>query len=198
VILRYLLDTKCALGARKAQAGPWRRPCDGSARARGRDSNARVHELWYGCVRLPATERRKKLTEYLLGAVRAAVPLLPYDEAAATWHAEERARLAALGRMPSAIDGAIAAIARVNDLTLVTAIPATSPTSKGCASSAGTPRRPESREPAALSPPRRRTPGCASPCGRRCTGPRSRPPGRSPRRSRGRTSSGSGSASRAA
>jgi tRNA(fMet)-specific endonuclease VapC len=49
------------------------------------------------------------------------LPILPYDEEAASWHARERARLARRGRPPSAADGQIAAIARVNELVLVTA-----------------------------------------------------------------------------
>lgn len=46
--------------------------------------------------------------------------ILPYDERAAEWHASERARLIALGRTPSFVDGQIAAIAKVNSLILVT------------------------------------------------------------------------------
>ena len=42
------------------------------------------------------------------------------DGEAALWHAEERARLTAQGRTPSYVDGQIAAIAKTNDLTLVT------------------------------------------------------------------------------
>jgi tRNA(fMet)-specific endonuclease VapC len=37
------------------------------------------------------------------------------------WHASERARLTAIRKTPSFADGQIAAIAAVNDLTLVTA-----------------------------------------------------------------------------
>ena len=46
---------------------------------------------------------------------------VPYDEAAAHWHGVERARLEALGRPAPYVDGQIAAIAHVNELTLVTA-----------------------------------------------------------------------------
>jgi tRNA(fMet)-specific endonuclease VapC len=46
--------------------------------------------------------------------------ILPYDERAAEWHAKERARLTFLGQMPSFVDGQIAAIAKVNNLILVT------------------------------------------------------------------------------
>jgi tRNA(fMet)-specific endonuclease VapC len=48
------------------------------------------------------------------------MPILDYDELAAEWHAAERARLVARGETPPFADGQIAAIAQVNDLTLVT------------------------------------------------------------------------------
>jgi tRNA(fMet)-specific endonuclease VapC len=46
--------------------------------------------------------------------------VLPYDREAALWHSEERARLTSQERTPPFIDGQIAAIAVVNNLTLVT------------------------------------------------------------------------------
>ncbi|OFW07357.1 MAG: hypothetical protein A3H96_05110 [Acidobacteria bacterium RIFCSPLOWO2_02_FULL_67_36] len=58
---------------------------------------------------------------YLRDVVRASFPNLPYDEAAATWHGEERARLEALGPPAPFVDGQIAAIAHVQGLMLVTA-----------------------------------------------------------------------------
>jgi tRNA(fMet)-specific endonuclease VapC len=78
------------------------------------------HELSYGSLRLPAGKRRRALERYLTDVVRASLPILPYDETAATWHAEERARLEAKGRPTPFVDGQIAAIARVHNLTLVT------------------------------------------------------------------------------
>jgi tRNA(fMet)-specific endonuclease VapC len=78
------------------------------------------HELRYGAARLVASSKRRAIEAYLEEAVRAALPILPYDEEAAAWHARERARLARRGRPPSAADGQIAAIARVNELVLVT------------------------------------------------------------------------------
>ena len=75
----------------------------------------------YGVARLAASKKRSAIEAYLEEAVRGTLPILPYDEEAATWHATERARLGKRGRPPSAADGQIAAIARVNDLTLVTA-----------------------------------------------------------------------------
>jgi len=53
--------------------------------------------------------------------VHGSFPILPYDEAAATWHGKERARLEALGRPAPFVDGQIAAIAHVHGLVLVTA-----------------------------------------------------------------------------
>lgn len=52
--------------------------------------------------------------------MRRSFPILPYDEAAATWHGEERARLESLGTPPPFVDGQIAAIAHVHGLVLVT------------------------------------------------------------------------------
>jgi tRNA(fMet)-specific endonuclease VapC len=78
------------------------------------------HELTYGCRRLPKGKRRTALEEYLRDVVRPSFPNLPYDEAAATWHGEERARLEALGRPAPFVDGQIAAIAHVHGLVLVT------------------------------------------------------------------------------
>lgn len=55
-----------------------------------------------------------------MDTVRSTMEILPYTTTAAEWHAQERARLAALGRTPPFIDGQIAAVARVNRLILVT------------------------------------------------------------------------------
>ena len=49
------------------------------------------HELVYGCRRLPAGKRRDAIEHYLHDVVQASFPILPYDEAAATWHGYERA-----------------------------------------------------------------------------------------------------------
>ena len=78
------------------------------------------HELTYGCRRLPKGKRRSALEAYLRDVVRPSFPNLPYDEAAATWHGEERARLDALGRPAPFVDGQIAAVAHVHGLVLVT------------------------------------------------------------------------------
>jgi tRNA(fMet)-specific endonuclease VapC len=78
------------------------------------------HDLTYGCRRLPKGKRRAALDAYLHDVVQRSFPILSYDEAAATWHAEERARLEALGRPAPFVDGQIAAIAHVHGLVLAT------------------------------------------------------------------------------
>jgi tRNA(fMet)-specific endonuclease VapC len=79
-----------------------------------------VHELTYAYERLAPGARRTRLEDFVREAVCGALPILPYDAAAAVWHGRERARLERLGRTTSGADGQIAAIAAVNDLTLVT------------------------------------------------------------------------------
>lgn len=78
------------------------------------------HELRFGVERLPSSRRRDAIERYLGEVVLATMPILDYDRAAAEWHANERARLEALGDMPPFADAQIAAIARVHELILVT------------------------------------------------------------------------------
>lgn len=118
MILRYLLDTNTISEPA--------RPVPNPGILRKLEQHAEEvaiaspvwHELWFGCERLPPSPKRTRIEDYLraLGTL----PLLPYDSAAAEWHAAERARLEAAGRAPSFVDGQIAAVAWVNDLTLVT------------------------------------------------------------------------------
>lgn len=81
------------------------------------------HELWLGCRRLPTSAKRTAIERYLNEVVAVSMSILPYDQAAAEWHAGERARLTALGKTPPFVDGQIIAVARVNDLILVTLNP---------------------------------------------------------------------------
>lgn len=78
------------------------------------------HELMYGCRRLAKGKRREAIEHYLHDVVQASFPILAYDEAAATWHGYERARLESLGKPAPFTDGQIAAIAHANGLVLVT------------------------------------------------------------------------------
>ncbi len=78
------------------------------------------HELLFGCYRLPASKRRDRIELYLKEIVQPNIPILAYDEIASEWFALERARLVKIGKTPAYSDGQIAAIAKVNALTLVT------------------------------------------------------------------------------
>ena len=78
------------------------------------------HELQYGCRRLPTSRKRSLIESYLAEVVWNTIAVLPYDAAAADWHAEQRAQLTAAGKSAPFVDGQIAAIAKVNNLTLVT------------------------------------------------------------------------------
>jgi tRNA(fMet)-specific endonuclease VapC len=77
-------------------------------------------EALFGLFLLPAGRRRQQVEDYLFRRVRPALPILGFDEPAARWQAEQRARLRQTGRPPSYPDSQIAAIAAVNGLVLVT------------------------------------------------------------------------------
>lgn len=79
------------------------------------------HELLYGVQRLPRGKRQRAIAEYVHDVVGVSFAILPYDAAAAAWHGQERARLEKLGKPTPFVDGQIAAVARTNDLILVTA-----------------------------------------------------------------------------
>lgn len=78
------------------------------------------HELRYGAQRLPRSVRRDAIEMYLDAVVGPTIPILPYNERAAAWHAAERARLEKKGKTPAFSDAQIAATALVNGLILVT------------------------------------------------------------------------------
>ena len=69
---------------------------------------------------MPEGRRKQALTGYLEHVLKRPLIILPYDHEAALWYALEHARLAAQGRTPPFVDGQIAAIAMVHNLTLVT------------------------------------------------------------------------------
>jgi tRNA(fMet)-specific endonuclease VapC len=80
-----------------------------------------IHELLFGVERLPPSKRRQALSEYLDALLASDLPILPYDLAAAKWHARERTRLEAKGRPVPFRDSQIAAIAQTQGLVVVTA-----------------------------------------------------------------------------
>jgi tRNA(fMet)-specific endonuclease VapC len=121
VSLRFLLDTNVV--SEPLRPAPNRRLLARLGRHSGTMGIAAPswHELRFGCERLPRSRRKEQIEDYLATVVRVDFPILPYDEAAAAWHARERVRLRAQGRTAPFIDSQIAAIAIVNDLVLVTA-----------------------------------------------------------------------------
>src|SRR4051812_28455322 len=120
VMLKYLLDTNTI--SEPARPAPNRRLLERLERNVQASAIAAPvwHELLFGCQRLPPSAKRTRIEGYLFGAV-VDLPILPYDSAAAEWHAAQRARLEAEGRVMPFIDGQIAAIAYAHDLVVVTA-----------------------------------------------------------------------------
>ncbi len=78
------------------------------------------HEILFGCYRLQPSKKRSKIEEYLQNLVLQSFPIVDYDAQAAEWQALERSRLTKIGKPPAFADGQIAAIAKTNDLVLVT------------------------------------------------------------------------------
>ncbi|MFC1895182.1 type II toxin-antitoxin system VapC family toxin [Thermodesulfobacteriota bacterium] len=118
--MRYLLDTNVLSEAVKTV--PDRNVMDLLERHQHEIATAAPvwHELRYGCLRLPVSRKRELIEAYLEDVIWRNMDILPYDERAAEWHAQQRARLSAQGLMPSFVDGQIAAIALLNGLILVT------------------------------------------------------------------------------
>jgi tRNA(fMet)-specific endonuclease VapC len=117
---RFLLDTNIV-------SEPLRPAPDPTILARLHEHQAEIaiaavvwHELWFGCLRLPRSAKREAIERYLQSVISPTIPILAYDGRAAEWHSAERARLTSLGRTPAFADGQIAAIARTNNLILVT------------------------------------------------------------------------------
>lgn len=77
-----------------------------------------VTELRYGALIVPG-ERGRQLLQRTTELCKE-LEVLPFDEAAALWLADEMARLKALGKTPGIEDSIIAATAAVNGLTVVT------------------------------------------------------------------------------
>lgn len=78
------------------------------------------HELIFGVHLLEPLQRKNLLQNYIDTVIRSGLAILPYDEAAGHWHAQERVRLQKIGIQIPVSDAQIAAIAYTNDLILVT------------------------------------------------------------------------------
>ncbi len=117
---RFLLDTNVV-------SEPIRKQPDAAVVRRIEQHERRIalaapvwHELVFGAEVLEPSNKRARIESYLFDVVAASFPVLPYNQHAAHLHAAERARLRRIGREPPFVDGQIAAIARANDLTLIT------------------------------------------------------------------------------
>ncbi len=118
--VRYLLDTNVL--SEPLRPKPNRHLLNRLERHQDEIATSSVtwHELLYGARVLGSARKRDLIERYLEEVVRRSMPILPYDAAAAEYHASERARLRALGRTPPFADGQVAGVAKVNALVIVT------------------------------------------------------------------------------
>jgi tRNA(fMet)-specific endonuclease VapC len=120
-LTRFLLDTSIV------SAAMWKAPDPGVLTKLDEHGgecaiSAHVwHELRFGIARLARGKRRDVLEAFLRDVVHPTLPILPYDERAADWLAQERVRLEKAGKHAPAVDGEIAAVAATNELAIVTA-----------------------------------------------------------------------------
>jgi tRNA(fMet)-specific endonuclease VapC len=120
-VIRFLLDTSTI------SAAMWNVPDPGVLARLGEHGgecaiSAQVwHELQYGVGRLSRGKRRVILETFLREVVHPTLPILPYDERAAEWLAEERVRLEKAGKQIPVVDGQIAAVAATSGIPVVTA-----------------------------------------------------------------------------
>ena len=75
----------------------------------------------FGLERMPPSRKKEGIRAFLSGLRSSTLPILPYDQAAAEYHARERARLQAMGRPMPFRDSQIGSIALARNLILVTA-----------------------------------------------------------------------------
>ena len=118
--IKYLLDTNIL--SEPARKNPNGKVMQSFSKYDGQYVTAAIvwHELQYGCALLPNSKRKVQLQTYLLTLQDNGLIILPYDQSAAEWFAENRALLKVQGKTMTYADGEIAAIAAVNKLTLIT------------------------------------------------------------------------------
>ena len=118
--INYLLDTNIL--SEPARKTPSSNIMQRLAQYDGQYVTAAIvwHELQYGCELLTKSKRKTQLQSYLLTLHNSGLIILPYEQIAAEWYAKQRAILKEQGKIPAYADGEIAAIAAVNNLTLVT------------------------------------------------------------------------------
>lgn len=77
-------------------------------------------ELWHGIHSMQDGQRKQGLIEYMNLLADDGLGVLPFCQNSAEWLAKERVRLKAKGIIAAKYDSEIAAVAVVNQLTLVT------------------------------------------------------------------------------
>ena len=118
--MRYLLDTNILSEPVSARPNPSvmeKIKTNGASLAL---ASVSWQEMLYGMYLLPAGKRRDRIEDYLFRRILPVLPIIAFDQSAAQWQAEQRARLRQVGKHPSYPDSQIAAIAAVNNLVLVT------------------------------------------------------------------------------
>ena len=116
--LQYLLDTNVISETMLPDPDPQVRARIVTAARSVAAAATTWFELAKGLRLLPEGKRRRHIQTALENIKW--LDILPYDGAAATWHAEQHASLARIGKTPPFLDAQIAAVAAVNGLVLVT------------------------------------------------------------------------------
>jgi tRNA(fMet)-specific endonuclease VapC len=119
VVTAYLLDTNVISEPTRSRPSPAVLARLQTTTDRCAIASVTWHELRFGIERLPDGRRKDSLTDYLR-LLAPQIPVLPYDQLAADWHARMRARETSSGGTRPFADGQIAAVAAVHGLTLVT------------------------------------------------------------------------------
>jgi tRNA(fMet)-specific endonuclease VapC len=117
--LKYLLDTNIISDLMRPVPNPRIIESFNFYRAEIATASVVIHELFYGCLRLPESKKRQIFLNYINGSVLN-WSTFDYESTAAQYHAQERARLSKIGKTLAFVDGQIASIAATNNLILVT------------------------------------------------------------------------------
>ena len=117
--LKYLLDTNVISDLMRPVPNPRVIESFNLYRAEISTASVVIHELLYGCLRLPESKKRQTFLNYINGSVLN-LSTFDYESTAAQYHAQERARLSKIGKTLAFVDGQIASIASTNNLILVT------------------------------------------------------------------------------
>jgi tRNA(fMet)-specific endonuclease VapC len=78
-----------------------------------------VFELIKGAYQMPESKKKLAILRYAEKTF-SELSILPYTQETADWHGQETARLKSIGKSPPFLDAQIAAVAKTNNLILVT------------------------------------------------------------------------------